>query len=380
MWERTFHVGVDARVLAERHTGVAVYTRLLLKHMLLARPASRLTLFSHRRIDPTVVESIGTPDQVSVRPLWCPSPMLIRPLWDHVLLPFAARRNLDLFFSPLSVVPWFLDIPKVVTVHDLGFLRFPQIQPVKYRWYWQAALGRSVRVADRIIGVSESTSQDIVELLDGDPKRVNVVHEAVNPFFFEEPESDEESRLLHALGLQSLFILTVGTVEPRKNYSTVLKAFNRIQQQRQDVQLLIVGSPGWLSEDIAYMIRRRRNVLWLDDADDGTLRVLYRNAAVFLFPSLYEGFGLPVLEAMACGTPVVTSEAGSLPEIGGDAARYVSPNNTEGIAEAVLRFLDDSALREDYVGKGRENVRRFSWETAAEKTWRVFHEAIAGRL
>ena len=374
------HIGVDARVLAERHTGVAVYTQLLLQHMLVARPQAKMTLFSHRRIDPAVVESVGTPEQVDVCHRWWPSPMLIRPFWDHGLLPLAAaKRQPDLFFSPLSVVPWFLNIPKVVAIHDLGFLRFTQIQPIKYRLYWQAALRRSVRVADRIIGVSESTRKDILELLEGDPKRVKLIYEAVNPFFLDEPTPDEESRILGALGLHSPFILTVGTVEPRKNYATVLKAFNRILQHRHDPRLVIVGSPGWLSEHIAYIIQRRRSILWLDSADNGTLRVLYKNAAVFLFPSLYEGFGLPVLEAMACGTPVVSSDAGSLPEVAGDAALYVSPEDSEGISHAVLRFMDDSALREEYVAKGRKNVQRFSWESSAKKTWQVFDEATAAK-
>ena len=304
--------------------------------------------------------------------------MLARPLWDHVLTPAAAAgRELDLFFSPLSVVPRFLHMPRVVTIHDLGFLRFHAIQPMKYRLYWRAALRRAARVADRLIAVSRSTAQDAVELLGANPERIDVIHEAVDPFFLEEPTADEESRIMGSLGLEPGYILSVGTLEPRKNYNLLLEVFERLRQHRRGLRLVIVGSAGWLCENVVRKIRSEpSHILWLDNADNETLRVLYRRAAIFLFPSLYEGFGLPVLEAMACGTPVVTSDAGSLPEVAGDAAICIPARDTQGFSEAVLALLENDRLREEYRKKGFDQVRRFSWEETARKTWEVFEKAL----
>lgn len=304
--------------------------------------------------------------------------MPARPFWDHVLIPAAAAsRDLDLFFSPLSVVPRFLHVPTVVTVHDLGFLRFQAVQPLKYRWYWRATLQRAARVADRLIAVSQSTALDMVQLLRVDPKKIDMIYEAADPFFLREPSPEEESRIMRSLGLERGYILTVGTLEPRKNYNTVLQVLDRLREQRPQLRLVIVGSAGWLCEDIVRAIRGDpERIRWLDHADNGTLRVLYRGASVFLFPSLYEGFGLPVLEAMACGTPVVTSNASSLPEVAGEAAICTPAQDTQALLRAVLGLLKDEPLREEYRRKGYEQVRRFSWERAAKTTWETFEKAL----
>ncbi|MFH1738968.1 MAG: glycosyltransferase family 1 protein [bacterium] len=375
---QNLHIGVDARVLAERHTGVATYTRLLLRHLLTVRKDARLTLFSHRPIDSDVLAAIDVSGRTSVCCRRCPPAMLARPVWDHALLPMAvASREPHLFFSPLSVVPRFVRTPRVVTVHDLGFLRFPGIQPAKYRWYWQAALRRAVRVADSLIAVSHSTARDAIELLGADLERITVIHEAVDPFFLDEPTPEEESRILTRLNLEPGYILAVGTLEPRKNYETVFQVLERLRAHRPALRLVIVGAAGWLCEEVVRTIRSNSDhIQWLDAADNHTLRALYRNASIFLFPSLYEGFGLPVLEAMACGTPVVTSDAGSLPEIGGGAAIHVPACDPDKISEAVLNLLDNENLREDYRRRGHEQVRRFSWESAARKTWEVFDRVL----
>lgn len=375
------HVGVDARVLAERHTGVAVYTRLILRYLALTRENAWFTLFSHRPIPTSVLDSIGTTERFSVCCLRCPPAMLARPVWDHAFVPIRARsQNLDLFFSPLSVVPRFLSVPTIVTIHDLGFLRFPTIQPWKYRLYWWAVSRRAARSADRIIAVSRSTARDTIELLGADPRRIHVIREAVDPFFLEEPCEEKQSQVLESLGLQPGFVLTVGTLEPRKNYELTLGVFKCLCQKWPDLRVVIVGSKGWLCEDIVHRIHRERDrFLWLDDADNATLRVLYRAASVFLFPSLYEGFGLPLLEAMACGTPVVSSDVGSVPEVVGKAGICIPSMDPEPFVQAVSAILEDSCVYEHFQNEGYKRVRLFSWERAARETWEAFDRALAGR-
>jgi len=373
-----FHIGVDARVLAERHTGVAVYTRLLLRFLLRCREDFRLTLFTHRPIEPPVLAELGATERISNVVLPCSSAMLARPAWDHILLPIrASRMGLDLFFSPLTVVPRFLKIPRIVILHDLGFLRYPEIQPAKYRWYWEAALRRAVRKSDAVIAVSESTRRDAVELLGANSERITVIPEAVDPFFRQEPSIEEERRILQRLGLEPGYLLTVGTLEPRKNYRTILDVLDRLRTTRPDLRLVIAGMSGWLCDDVVQGICSRSDcILWIEDADNLVLRTLYRNAAVFLFPSLYEGFGLPVLEAMACGVPVVTSNAGSLPEVAGDAAVCLAPEDTGAISEAISHFLADESLRLEYRNRGYDRVLLFSWEETARRTWQAFENCL----
>ncbi len=379
MTERgVFHIGVDGRVLAERHTGVAVYTRLLLRFLLRCREDFRLTLFTHRSIEPSTLAELGGAARISSVVLTCSSAMVARPVWDHILLPIrASRMDLNLFFSPLTVVPRFLKVPRIVTLHDLGFLRYPEIQPAKYRWYWEAALRRAGRKAAALIAVSESTRRDAVDLLGAVPERITVIPEAVDPFFQQEPPVGEEEQILQSLGLKPGYLLTVGTLEPRKNYRTILDVLDRLRVTRPDLRLVIAGMPGWLCDKIVRRIRRRSDCIrWIQDADDIVLRTLYRNAAVFLFPSLYEGFGLPVLEAMACGVPVVTSNAGSLPEVAGDAVVCLPPQDAEAISEWVFRLLENENLRLEYRARGYSRVRLFSWEQTALRTWELFERYL----
>jgi glycosyltransferase involved in cell wall biosynthesis len=272
--------------------------------------------------------------------------------------------------------PW----RSVVTLHDLAFLLYPETHTSASRTYYAAA-GESARRAARVIAVSQRTASDAVRLLGLDPARVRVIHHAADPRFGPRP-AGELAPLADRLGFDPdrPYVLFVGTLEPRKNVPLLFDAVAQLRRKAAlDVQLLLVGGRGWLDAPIQAAYARSGLGLaahflgWLDQAD---LDVLYSQARVFVLPSLYEGFGLPVLEAMACGAPVVCSNTGALPEVAGDAALLMTPYDAQAWAEAIGRVMVDSRLAADLRARGRRRVREFSWERAARATREVYREAL----
>ncbi|MDQ6672187.1 MAG: glycosyltransferase family 4 protein [Chloroflexota bacterium] len=272
--------------------------------------------------------------------------------------------------------PW----RSVVTLHDLAFMLYPTTHtPTSLAYY--AATGESVRRAERVIAVSQRTSSDAVRLLGVDPSRIRVVHEAAAPGFWPRPR-DTLAPLASRLGFDAdpsrPYILFVGTLEPRKNVPLLLEAFGRLRV-RLDAQLLVVGGRGWLDEPI-FAAHVRSGVgdaaRFLGSLDEEDLAVLYSHAGVFALPSLYEGFGLPVLEAMACGAPVVCSNAGPLPEVAGDAAVLLKPEDADDWAATLLDVLTNTPLRGELRRRGFARVHDFSWERTAQATREVYREAL----
>ncbi|TEU10319.1 MAG: glycosyltransferase family 1 protein [Anaerolineales bacterium] len=270
-------------------------------------------------------------------------------------------------------------VPTVLTVHDLIYHLFPEHhKPLNY-WFLNRAMPLFVQRARAVIAVSESTRRDLIRCYGVHPDKITVVHEAAAPHF--RPASPEAIATVRArYGLPEGFILTVGTIEPRKNLSRLLDALQRLRQKGDDVRLVVVGSKGWLYEGFF----RRLEELQLGDAvllpgyvPDADLPAVYSAATLYVLPSLYEGFGLSVLEAMAGGTAVVCSRASSLPEVGGDAARYFDPTDVEEMAEAIGAVWRDEALRLEMGRRGLAQAARFSWRRAAEETMAVYQRAMS---
>jgi len=262
-------------------------------------------------------------------------------------------------------------------VHDLAFLRMPELlTPQSRRYYGQ--IHRAVRNTERIIAVSERTRCDLVELVGAPPDRVEVVHEAADPRF-RPPSAAEVAAARQRFGLADEYFLFVGTREPRKNLGRLLEAYAALVDGAPDAPALaIAGRPGWLADDLAaraegFGIGPR--VRWLGGVGPDDLVGLYGGAVAFVFPSLYEGFGLPVLEAMACGTPVVASTGGSLPEVAGDAALLVDPLDVPALRHALGRVWREAGLREELRGRGFARAAGFSWRAAAEQTLDVYRRA-----
>lgn len=302
-------------------------------------------------------------------------------LWHRFRLPIPAQLitgSFDVFHSPDFTLPPTLGKPAILTIHDLAFLRLPECAYPTLRAYLERVVPRSVARADRIIAVSESTKRDLITLLNVPPEQVTVVLEGVGPQFRPvEPEIIEGA--LEALGIQGPYMLCVATLEPRKNYVRLLEAYACLRQRGVSLLLVIVGALGWLYEPMFNRLRQlglEEHVVFLQP-DDASLAALYSGAEAFVYPSLYEGFGIPPLEALACGAAVACSNTSSLPEVVGDAALTFDPLDTEQIVEAVSKILSDDTLRVRLKAAAPVQAARFSWERAAEETIQVYREAAA---
>jgi glycosyltransferase involved in cell wall biosynthesis len=285
----------------------------------------------------------------------------------------------DLLHSVDHVAPAWGAWRSVVTLHDLAFMLYPETHTPESRAYY-AATGESVRRAERVIAVSQRTSSDAIRLLGVDPTRVRVVHEAAGPVYGPRSEAQFEvlAKRLNLKIAPRSYALFVGTLEPRKNVPLLLEAFGLIRREL-DAHLLIVGGRGWLDQPI-FAARARSGVAdaahFLGSLGEEDLATLYSHAGVFVLPSLYEGFGLPVLEAMACGAPVVCSNAGPLPEVAGDAAVLLPPRDASSWADSIQSVLTSASQADELRRRGFARASAFSWERAARATREVYREAL----
>jgi glycosyltransferase involved in cell wall biosynthesis len=297
---------------------------------------------------------------------------------EHFSLAHKAHKlGVDLLHSPHYVLPILCRRPKVVTIHDCIHLQFPQYLPNRIALtYAKHMLHRAVRDSAMILTVSEASRKDILRFYpDADAERIQVVPNAIDEEILEDPGEEEMERVKERYQIRGRYILYAGNIKPHKNLDRLITAFGQVKHApgHEDVKLLIIGDEvnkyGSLRRSME-AAGVRQDVRFFGFVPDHTLAALYRMASVFAFPSLYEGFGLPPLEAMACGTPVVTSRISSLPEVVGDAAVLVDPYDVVDIGQALCRVLDNETLAADLVLKGRERVRQFSWERSV----RAIHE------
>ncbi len=298
-------------------------------------------------------------------------------LWTHARLAWEmVTRPPDLLFVPAHVLPWAHPRRSVVTVCDLGYLYYPQAHPLSRRLYLHWGTLYSARSATLVIAISEATRQDLIERYRIPPEKVRVVHLAADSSFHPDIEPERMQQVQARYTLQRPYFLFVGTVHPRKNLAGLLQAFQRVVAQHSgEVELLIAGKPGWQGEAL---LRQASGlpVRALGYVPGTDLPPLMAGALALTFPSFFEGFGLPVLEAMACGTPVIAARASSLPEVVGDAGLLAGPHDSEEWAEAMLRVAEDTALRDVLRQRGLERAGRFSWQRCARETMAVIEEAI----
>ncbi|HZC76191.1 MAG TPA: glycosyltransferase family 1 protein, partial [Ktedonobacterales bacterium] len=285
----------------------------------------------------------------------------------------------DVLHGPDFTLPPTIGARTVVTIHDLAFLTHPECALPSLVAYLSRVVPHALHRADRVIAVSQRTATDLIERLDVPAERIAVIHLGVDPSFAHAPAADAVAEVCARLGLATPFVLAVGTVEPRKNYEHLIAAFASIAREVAGPRMLVIaGRKGWLYEGVFAAAQRHgvaEHVRFLDYVTDDDLRALYRAAAVLAMPSLYEGFGIPLLEAMASGTPIVCSTAGSLPEVAADAGLLVPAEDTEALAEALLRVVREPALAAALAARGRERVKAFTWQAAAQAHLRVYHEA-----
>ena len=306
------------------------------------------------------------------------------PFWTQRFFPAALRRDKpDVLFMPIQMLPLFRaqTIKTVAVVHDLEFLHYPETYTPANRLLLQFFTRHAVRNATQLIAVSQYTKDDVVRTYGRDPKDIAVVHHGVNADQFSQKATGSRQQAVgKRCGLPERFMLFVGALQPRKNIVGLVTAFEEVKRSEPDTHLVIVGGGEWKTGQILARIESssvRDSMHLLRRVPHDDLAALYTMAAALVLPSFSEGFGMPVLEAMAAGTPVITSSTSSLPEVAGDAALLVDPTDSSAIANALLRVLRDASLRQDLIAKGRERASRFTWDRAAEQTAAVIEKAGA---
>ncbi|RME48290.1 MAG: glycosyltransferase family 1 protein [Chloroflexi bacterium] len=390
-------VGIDFTPAVQQQAGIGRYTRELVRALAQLDARNQYVLFQASR--GACVDVGRWPANFRVRSV----PVTDRWLaivWQRLGLPIPVELftgAVDVFHSPDFVLPPVRRARTVLTVHDLSFLTRPETSDPGLRAYLTRAVPRAVAQADHILADSRSTKEDLVTCLGASPEQITVVYPGVDPRF--RPLEDETviADVCTRYELRRPFILAVGTLQPRKNYPALIEAVVRLGEGCAEVfdalsmsqagsrpaspSLVIAGSRGWLDQEIFETVERLGagdRVRFLGFVRDEDLPALYNAAAILAMPSLYEGFGLPVLEAMACGTPVVTSNVSSLPEVAGDAALLVSPRDVAGLSDALCRLLTDWDLQARLRQRGLAQAQKFTWQKAAEAVLGVYERLAAG--
>ena len=368
-------VAIDARKLHD--FGIGTYIRNLLRHLSRIDQLNEYVLLC-KRADLAVGEQLGA----NFRTVLEPSPNYS--FREQIHVPWLLHREKpDVFHAPHYVLPPAVRCRKIVTIHDCIHLMFPQYLPSRAAYaYAKASMWNAAKRSHRILTVSEASKRDILHFFNVPPEKVVVVYNSIDERFWNVPKEADVARVRERYQLNHDFVLYVGNIKEHKNLVRLIEAFDELRKRGgfDELKLLIIG------DEISKLPALRRavhshklhkHVRFLGYLPDETLAILYRLAAVFVFPSLYEGFGLPPLEAMASGTPVVTSNVSSLPEVTGDAAVLVDPYDVGSIVDGMSRVLTDKALAQELRLKGLVRAREFSWERSVARTLELYKEVAA---
>jgi len=378
-------IGIDYTAAARQGGGIGRCTRELVSAILAEQPPHDFALLAGTAglgqawaAQAERLRTVAAPGRLTLRTLPLTDDWMAR-IWHRLRIPLQATwitGPVDLFYAPDFLLPPLpRDTRTWITIHDLSFLRHPETFPEKLRAYLERAVPRSAERADAILTDSEATRRDVIELLGVAPERVTTVLLGVSGDFTPTGAPGERERLRAKYGLSDRpTVLAVGTVQPRKNYEHLIEVVDQVRTSL-DVDLVIAGKPAWLAEPVLEAAAARDHVRILGFVDDADLPALYRQAAILAFPSLYEGFGLPPLEAMACGTPVVASSASSIPEAVGDAGLLLDPRDTALWADALSTVLTDANLRAEMAARGLAHAAAFTWARAARQ-WLALLEGV----
>jgi glycosyltransferase involved in cell wall biosynthesis len=368
-------IGIDARAALGQPTGVGRYVRNLVRHLLRIDPEDRFLLFADR---PGGERLGGAAPNVAARVLRLPFAANAFTWLQLRLPPSLWRRPVDLFHYPFYTLPLWHPGPSVVTIHDVTFERHPEWFSRRSHLATRRFARFAARHAQAILTVSETSRCDLVDCYGVDPARIAVVYPAVEEGWDEAPAPSGEE-VARRLGLEGPFLLHVGSIHTRRNVPLLLRAAARMRRRGDRIGVVLAGRVEYPYPDVSAMIRDSGmggaavHVGYVPEAD---LRALYRAARVVALPSLYEGFGLPGIEAMACGTPVVAARASCFPEVLGDAALLVDPHDEGGWAEALARAAAAGPERDEMVSRGRAHAARYSWDRAARETLGVYRRVL----
>jgi glycosyltransferase involved in cell wall biosynthesis len=371
------NIGIISERLNRPLTGVGIYTQHLIKEISLIYPKDKIYLIDYRDY-----EMFKNLNKIIIVP-WIKYLPQKSYFW-HLYLQFKLRKNnldLDLIHSPENATLFvkLKNQKKIVTVHDIRQHVFPKFNKATTLSY--LFLPRTLKTTDKIITVSNSTKKDLIHYFNVPEEKIKVILLAADEKF--QPLNDEETKeVKQKYHLNFPFILYLGGLAAHKNISTLIKAFYTLKKKKFQHKLVITGKKRWKYNEIFETIDKlnlQKDVIFTGYVPDEDLPALYNAADLFVYPSLYEGFGLPPLEAMVCGTPVITSNTSSLPEVVGDAGIMVDPYDVDGLADAMYDVLTNDGLREEMIKKGLERTKRFSWEKCARETLKVYEEVYSGR-
>lgn len=375
------HITIDVSPTAQKHAGLGRYAGEIAR-ALADYPGLDLTLFYNKQGDARL------PDYLCHLP--CKSVNVGNKPWRmSVLLSQLVRWPMDktfaagdVFHATNHLLAHFSRAKTVFTLHDLIFLHYPEYHLPYNRWFLTLAMPRFLRAANVIITPSEWSRQDAIKLYGLPPEKIKVIYEAAAPHFRPANNPDWLRQVRRRYNLPPRYILHVGTIEPRKNLTRLLDAFAAVVPEHPELQLVLVGKKGWLYDEFFQKLK----ILGLDErvvfpgyVDEADLPAFYELAEAFVYPSLYEGFGLPPLEAMACGAPVICSRASSLPEVVGEAGLLIDPTRTEELVQALSRVLANAGLRNSLKYQALEQATRFSWQYAAHDHAAIYRSVLTGK-
>jgi glycosyltransferase involved in cell wall biosynthesis len=367
-------IGINAHLLSGeagyRRAGIHHYIAQLLAHL---PPAEGWRYVVYTQYPP----ALPRPDMQFVASVVPTGRRLLRIVWEQFVWPVAAlRERINLLHGMAFVTPLFTPAPAVVTVYDLSFLHFPEQFPLLQRLYLTTQARRSCQKARRVVTISASSRDDVVRYFGVSPDKVDVVPPGIDEQF-RPLDSSAVTAFRQEQGLPERFVLHVGTLQPRKNLPILMEAMARLG--RPELTLVLVGGKGWYYEQIfdrVKALRLEEQVRFAGYVEDETLPLWYNAATMLVFPSVYEGFGMPVLQALACGTPVVAAGVSALPEAGGSAAVYFRPDDIDGLVRQMLAVLDNPAQAATMRERGLVHASAFSWSAAGRAMSSVYRRAL----
>jgi len=371
------NIAIDVRTINKPRSGVGYYVTNLIKNLQDIDTKNHYCLISNNGEYENTFKA--HPNFESHKTIISNENHFIGDLWENITLPlFLRKKGVDVFHGPAFMIPLLNGkIGAVVTIHDIVSFRMPSTIPKKYALYMQLLIRTVAKRANMVITVSEFNKRELMDCLNVPESKIKVVHHGVSPMF--KPDNDAAKReLLKAkFGVRKNYMLFVSNLEPRKNLVRLMEAFDQARAKLNgEYQLVICGKKGWLYKEILKTYEKLRgqdDIIITNYVNEDDLLGLYQNADMFVFPTLYEGFGLPVLEAMASGAPVITSNVSSLPEIAGDAAELINPLNVEEISNAMLKLAASSDTRMEMRKKGFAQAAKFSWGETARRTLEVYN-------
>jgi len=371
------HVTIDLSPTVQGHAGLGRYAGEIARAINQYHPEIALNLF------------YNTPDEASLPDYLSHIPHTVvnqgnKPWRMRVLLSSMLRWSMDKTFGAKQVfhatnhlLAHFNQASTVYTLHDLIFLRYPQYHMFYNRWYLTVAMPRYLQAAKIIITPSDCSKQDAMHYYKLPEEKFRVIYEAPAPTFHPFADKQQLETIRHKYNLPQQFILHVGTIEPRKNLSRLLDSFKPLLVDWPDLKLVLIGKKGWLYNDFfthLQTIGLEDQVIFPGFVEEADLPAMYQLATLFVYPSLYEGFGLPPIEAMACGTPVISSNSSSLPEVVGQAGLLINPTDTQALHQAMRRVLSDESLQQELSERGQEQALRFSWQKAVDEHVAIYRQ------